>query len=330
MITEHIEYLIARHDCVVVPGWGAFVAQYKAAAIDAEKGIILPPMRSIGFNNAVNHNDALLASSIMRRQKIGYEAASQIIECEVDAMRHQLDMDKELSIGRIGLFSKGIDNKVTFEPYHSNLTSFGTLGLPTVSLPVSRQKVNDENGNTEKNSDVIYVPVSRNILKIAASLLLLLVLGFTLSTPIVLDQESDFASISPQKVTVADPLTPGIVSEPDANAELFIAIPCTEESLTVVDTVSAAATPIAAITDISNQLRCIDNDPYCLIVASLASRDLAEEYILEHRDASMHILEAGGKYRIYVATGATSAQAMAPTHNIDFAKKYPAAWVCRR
>ena len=33
-ITRHIEYLILRHDCVIVPELGAFIAQYSPARID--------------------------------------------------------------------------------------------------------------------------------------------------------------------------------------------------------------------------------------------------------------------------------------------------------
>jgi hypothetical protein len=59
-ITRHIEYLVSRHDCVVVPGWGAFIAQYEPARIDAESGLIVPPSRAISFNQSVMHNDGLL------------------------------------------------------------------------------------------------------------------------------------------------------------------------------------------------------------------------------------------------------------------------------
>ena len=74
-ICEHIEYLLRNHDCVIVPGWGAFIAQYQPASF-TEDGQMLPPSRLIGFNASISHQDGLLASSVMRREKISYDAAS--------------------------------------------------------------------------------------------------------------------------------------------------------------------------------------------------------------------------------------------------------------
>ena len=33
---EHIEYLMLSHDCVVVPGFGAFIAQHNESIIPSE------------------------------------------------------------------------------------------------------------------------------------------------------------------------------------------------------------------------------------------------------------------------------------------------------
>ncbi|MDE6547663.1 MAG: SPOR domain-containing protein, partial [Muribaculaceae bacterium] len=41
----HIEYLLTRHDCVIVPGIGAFIATETEAFIDLENGVIRPRRR---------------------------------------------------------------------------------------------------------------------------------------------------------------------------------------------------------------------------------------------------------------------------------------------
>ena len=76
-IIEHIEYLITCHDCVVVPGWGAFIANYDASTYDATKNVMARPRRSIGFNASVSHNDGLLAQSLMRRERFQCECEPQ-------------------------------------------------------------------------------------------------------------------------------------------------------------------------------------------------------------------------------------------------------------
>ena len=321
-ITRHIEYLISRHDCVVVPGWGAFIAQYQPARIDAASGLIVPPSRAISFNQSVMHNDGLLTSSIVRREKVSHEAALDAIKREVSMLRLQLDTNGEVAMGRLGMFSKDNSNML-FTPSCDSIVSAQFMGLPSVST----RKAAEETVVEEKprRHDVIYVPVSRNIFKVAASLILLIGLGITLSTPVLVDDtNTDFASISAPKVTAPVKVSP-IVAEPAHDAELFIAIPDASIATATVDTTTVVTEQLAI-----NSIRCNDTDSYCLIVASLASRELAEEYIAERGDASMHILECNGKYRIYVATGATASQAMAPTRDTSFASRYPAAWVCRR
>ena len=69
-ITEHIEYLMTRHDCVAIPGWGAFIANYNIARYDEEREVMEHPCRTLGFNAGVDHNDGLLVNSIMRSASV--------------------------------------------------------------------------------------------------------------------------------------------------------------------------------------------------------------------------------------------------------------------
>lgn len=331
-ISEHIEYLIHRHDCVVVPGWGAFIAQYQPAQLDAVKGIINPPTRCVVFNASVTHNDGLLITSITRRESITYDEATKAIANEVEVMRYQLEHDKEVALGHIGVFRK-VDGTMIFEPLISNFISSEFMGLPSVKISELSSTIKDteiEADIKRKKKDVIYLPISRNIFKAVASFAILIGLGITLSTPIILDeQHSNYASLSSIKVTAPEKARP-VYNDPAPDAELFIAMPDATEAIAIADTTSHDISSNLVQIDAIDNFRCNDSDTYCLIVASLASRELAEEYISERGNRAMHILETGGKYRIYVATGATTDQALEPTRSEAFSAQYPAAWVCRR
>ena len=43
-LSIHIEYLLLRHDCVVVPGFGAFINARSEARVDSESGQVYPMM----------------------------------------------------------------------------------------------------------------------------------------------------------------------------------------------------------------------------------------------------------------------------------------------
>ncbi|MBO5704071.1 MAG: SPOR domain-containing protein, partial [Bacteroidaceae bacterium] len=49
-LARHIESLLLKHDCVIVPDFGGFVTQQVAARYVEDEGLFLPPYRSVGFN----------------------------------------------------------------------------------------------------------------------------------------------------------------------------------------------------------------------------------------------------------------------------------------
>lgn len=338
---DHIEYLIGRHDCVVVPGWGAFVAQCQPAHIDAESATIYPPKRVIGFNPAICHNDGLLVTSVMRREGATYDNALRQVDEEVRAMRCQLDADGEVAVGRLGLLRRNGDGTPMFLPAEDDVVSGRFYGLAPVKAVPLLQAAREEAAvdDAEKGGDVIYLPISRNIFKIAASIALILGLGFALSTPVIVNREADnYASIASVPT-----VTPSIEVRQRADAELFISIPGDDaapaaSTVPVVQpTTDIAKSSVAkprqeaeAVTakEPKAAIRLDDSDPYCLVVASHATMEQARKQVAGRSD--LHILESGGRYRVYVATGRTTAQAKLPMGDSAFAARYPGAWVCKR
>ena len=199
-IIEHIEYLITCHDCVVVPGWGAFIANYDASRYDGQVGIMSRPRRTIGFNTNVSHNDGLLAQSLMRREGIGYNAAMKFIADSVTTFRQQLSMDSEVSMGRLGYFRRNEGRFIEFVPfYHANgsdqFYGLGDLVIQDVATLERDAVVTEE--------PTAIVPKERNLffrkaVRTAASVAVLLGLGVLLSTPILVDREQQsMASMAP-------------------------------------------------------------------------------------------------------------------------------------
>lgn len=334
MISEHIYYLIRHHDCVVIPGWGALVAQYSPARIDAVNGVILPPSRVLGFNGSIAHNDGMLAMSVSRRNGVSYDCAVSAVASEVDALRHQLVADGEVAIPKIGIFKKNNDDTVVFDPFTEMASASEFIGLTAIEVTpiaekhtVSRKKSHEH----AKRKDVIYLPVSRSIFKIAASLIMLIGLGLVLSTPIVDDRVSH-ASISTPVVTMPEPEEVQLKSTD--GLELFVAMPLVGDGVAIDERATAKVieNEDVPVEDCAGEdaVRFEDGDKYCLVIASLASRELADRYMAELDFESLGLLEKDGKYRVYVATGSTFSQAMALMRDSGFAAKYPDAWVCRR
>ena len=83
-LSLHIEYLLLRHDCVVVPGIGAFINIYQTPEFDTATGKITPMMREVRFNGAVRSDDGLLANSYARKYQISYREGAELLRQDIE------------------------------------------------------------------------------------------------------------------------------------------------------------------------------------------------------------------------------------------------------
>lgn len=335
-IELHIIYLLRHHDCVIVPSWGAFVARYEPARIDTELGVIFPPARTISFNPDIAHNDGLLATSVVRAKGITYDAASQYIANCVKDWKLRLSEQGRLTLKHIGEFEYQLGSTPSFVAADSPLLSPCLANLvPVAAKPVGQAVsrmgvVRDDLSPAPRRMMRIF----RSVAKVAASVALFVCLGVLVSTPIVVDKTPDQASLTPLP-TITPPKSiqapvilpekdtlPALESEPQTKPEA----PARQSTNVVPKKPETAPKPTASVP----VRRINDNDPYCLIVASLASSVEAEAYLNRATDKQLKLLETDGKFRIYAATGQTVGQAKAHLTNGSLGRSYPGAWVCHR
>ncbi|MGN6647383.1 MAG: hypothetical protein ACTHJT_12735 [Cytophaga sp.] len=79
-IESYISELVGNHDCVIVPGFGAFIAQPTSADIHPITHKFTAPGRTLGFNAQIKVNDGLLASEISVNEKISFNDANALID----------------------------------------------------------------------------------------------------------------------------------------------------------------------------------------------------------------------------------------------------------
>lgn len=200
-IIEHIEYLMTRHDCVAIPGWGAFIANYDPSRFDEDQEVMEHPRRSIGFNASAAHNDGLLAQSIMRREGLDYDEAMRFITDSVATFRQQLTMGCEVSMGRLGFFKLNEGQHIEFVPFEDDNACNRFYGLH--DLDIKTVSVLEQELQEEESAAAAIVPKQRNLFsrkasQIAASVAVLIGLGVMLTTPIIVDRNHNMASISPE------------------------------------------------------------------------------------------------------------------------------------
>jgi len=114
-LTAHIHYLLYHHDCVTVPGFGAFLVEQKEAYYDADKQRYFPPSKELSFNEKLQSNDGILAAHLSKSFQTSYERAVLDVHQQMIAWKEQLEK-RTLTMESLGSFELNREKKLVFTP----------------------------------------------------------------------------------------------------------------------------------------------------------------------------------------------------------------------
>lgn len=282
---EHIEYLMLSNDCVVVPGFGAFIAQYTSSNNCAQNSTFTSPKRSISFNASINHNDGLLANSIAKKALIPYAEALKQIEKSTTICRQALSDGSEVPFGRLGFFISNAEGHIEFIPFHHEYANDDFFGLQSFSFPTLAER-NAQVATEETVSETYSEPeinigrrnwFSHKAVQIAASIVMLVCLTFALSTPIIVDKPTH------QLATLNVP-TPTMPKHKVVKTE----------EISLQKQVEAA----------SEKKEANSNGRYAIIICSLKKQSQVAQYFQENKDINpANVIKKNGYYMIYFNRG---------------------------
>jgi hypothetical protein len=115
-LAKHIEILLLNNDCVIVPGFGGFMAHHVDAVYDEEENLFLPPSRTLGFNPQLHIDDSLLAQSYVEAYDISYPDAVKRIKSEVSEMNQTINNQGFFELPDIGVIQTNDEGNLEFEP----------------------------------------------------------------------------------------------------------------------------------------------------------------------------------------------------------------------
>lgn len=309
-VSEHIAYLVMHNDCVVVPRWGAFIASRQSARFDADTLTFMPPKREVAFNPDLTHNDGLLASSIVRSDGCGYDEALNLIEQQVAAWSSSITAGEAVTLDGVGEFLPSGGDTPRFVPQaDGGVTNATYLGLQQFTTRIAEAE--SEEAATELKE---FRPASM-LIRVAASVAVVIAIVGALLTgfgnsesPLYtasLFGKPDVERLSAKAVEADTPLN----ISPDA--ELRIAMVAEPEESHAATTTEEAR-------------------HYYLVVASLATQAEVDRYMASVPAAdrsTMQVLHRDKRYRVYISSGQSFAEANAARNIGNNATKYPDAWV---
>lgn len=139
-LEKYIKYLIARHNCVIIPGLGAFLTRTVPARYNVEEQVFTPPHLTLGFNPQVNIDDALLVSGYMENGKRTYKEAADIMQNDIRSLRRLLSHKGMARLGELGTFMMDINGCITFEPDVNGIDDPNNYGFEPLSIEQLHRK----------------------------------------------------------------------------------------------------------------------------------------------------------------------------------------------
>lgn len=115
-LDQHISDLLFRYDCVIVPDFGGFLANYQPAKINSRTHTFSPPGKKVSFNRNLKSNDGLLANHIVQEFGCTYENALQSIANCVADYQKELNSGKRVLIEKVGVLYYDNAKNILFEP----------------------------------------------------------------------------------------------------------------------------------------------------------------------------------------------------------------------
>lgn len=139
MIEKYIKYLLFEHDCVVIPEFGGFIANYVSADIHPIHHTFQPPSKNIAFNEMLKLNDGLLISHIAANEKISREEAQKLVKEYTEYVKNEIRSKDKYKFEEIGTLYLNHEQRLQFEPENKINYLSHSFGLPELDYkPIER------------------------------------------------------------------------------------------------------------------------------------------------------------------------------------------------
>lgn len=164
---KYIHELLLENEIVILPGFGAFVSEYKPAEISEDNGEIKPPSKIVSFNPQLRNNDGLLVGIVAEQKRISHFEALKRIEKERENILYRLDIGEQVDLEKVGSLYYNDKHNIEFEAEQDENLLLDSFGLETTNISVSKVIREEKNIETpivelekkeEKENKIVVAP----------------------------------------------------------------------------------------------------------------------------------------------------------------------------
>ena len=316
-LVQNISRLIAQHNCVILPGVGAFLAHRVPAYYNAAEKVFMPPHRELGFNPQVTMDDALLLSEYMNDGLLSFEEAERCLRNDIDALRSRLSDNGVVCIGDLGTFEMNIEGKISFTPNENSIDDPQNYGFePLLIAPLKELK--------KKDIVIKRSSIGKYVSAIAAAIIIIFVLvpfGNSIYDDSKLMSVAGFTPVKTAPKAVVTPAAETICEiapvEETVTEHIFTEPANAEQASTAVEPQEVEP---AVVQEVSKQ--------YSIIVASTPNSKNAQLAITElsrKMQADYKVVEGDKRFRIAIESYSSEEEANIALERIQ--ATFSDAWV---
>ena len=302
----YISDLLYRHDCVIIPGLGGIITNYRSAQIHPVSHTLRPPSKSIRFNVNLQEDDGLLANYVSSCESISFASAQSKIERFVFSIQNDLEHKKEARLPKIGVLSVDLNGIISFEPDLKVNYLPDAFGLEAIQSPaiLRKSKGIDVSKQIYRGAKTIQAQKTSFNWKVAAVLIPLIGLSTYISfqQEVIDNKYANYAYLNPFKEKPAAVYVPRTMEVKEKTIEVketkITAVPKTDIEAVRTNTEEAVKktipAPIVKTTLVSK--------PFHLVAGCFSSEHNATKLVAQLKtegfDASVIGQNANGLFRV--------------------------------
>lgn len=203
--------LLLKHNCVVIPSFGGFVAKTTAAFVDFDQGKMTPPKKVLTFNSQLINNDGLLATYYAEKNKITYDESLKSLDRFISESKGALNNGARVYFQNVGYLYYNSAGVLAFEQDRFFNLLLGAYGMTDVHFIPEQKETHisekveppkeketpiktlvteydsNERPETDTSKEMIKKPIYKRLAKYAAAAALIPVLFYSFWIPMNTD-----------------------------------------------------------------------------------------------------------------------------------------------
>ncbi len=324
-ISVYIRELLFKHDCLIIPGFGAFIGNYFPSHVDRNEGLFYPPVRRITFNRHLTGNDGLLIGHISSHLNIPYVESRDIVNTWAEELRNKILAGNSVILDHLGTFSLNREGTIIFEPDSTVNYLLSSYGLTSYQRqPVTDFDVRTKMLEHQRKPSVSQPSMKRLLTRAAVIIPVLVALALVPFNDNLFKGKMEESTLNPLAKAELEFNREQIVADTANVPPETIAVPAAGEPVKMIP----AEATVAEVIKPSRPAVIVEEYRYMIITGSFKTEDNALMMIEKLRKSGYDPEMTGGPdgyLRVSAISYATIDEAKA-AHS-KMIQKFPGAWI---